>query len=650
MRPTQAPQEPPVSSSAAGQSLSPASGSDDPHQHLNQFLTQLLEVQCQLVGGIAGIVYLARGADGKAVPASVFRAGAMARETDGQDVLTAGSAARLERLAARIFEQESPVDGLVEIIAIPRGSRSMYGQEIQLRALAAPLVAEGRVEGACLVVTPLASPRQDTDSLNLIRLAAVQFEAFLWRQQCMNEAEQKLMLRETVELLDAAQQGGSAETMGAILCHELQRRFGATRVSVGLVKREFVRLVAVSGTDTIDRNAPAVDVIEAAMEECALQDTEIVFPAPPGIENDPAQRRVTRAHAELSRKFGPSSMLTLPLRVDGDLVGVALLEREAGAPFPLGATSLVRLVAETLGPALWTRRLADRGIVAVARDQARDFATELVGPRHTGAKLLGLAIGAALLAAAVIPIPGRVSAPAEVRAAAARTIAPPFSGFLAAVHVRPGDHVTKDQLLAEMDVSELKLQLEQAQSEERSLLTQHAEALAKGDMARAKQYEFDAAKSAALAGLYRDNLSRAQIRSPIDGLVGRGELEQFVRAKIDPNQPLLELVTSSTVCVAYVDERDIQRVKASQPGKFVSKAMPGDKALVHVARITPVAEPKDGRNAYEVELEVDQPSDSAAASLRPGMTGTVRLDDGWTTTMATLLRPVIDEIRLRWWW
>jgi len=58
--------------------------------------------------------------------------------------------------------------------------------------------------------------------LRLLALSAAQFEAFLWRQQCMAEAQQKLMLRETLELLDTSQQGASAGTMGAIMCNELQ--------------------------------------------------------------------------------------------------------------------------------------------------------------------------------------------------------------------------------------------------------------------------------------------------------------------------------------------------------------------------------------------------------------------------------------------
>src|SRR5690606_29097932 len=115
-------------------------------------------------------------------------------------------------------------------------------------------------------------------------------------------------------------------------------------------------------------------------------------------ETDPSQRRVTRAHEELSRRFGPSAILSLPLRVEGGLVGVATLERDTTDPFPTGAVPLLRLVAEYIGPAMWTRRMADRGVLAVARDRAIDLAVATVGPRHTGVKALVTVILLAVLA------------------------------------------------------------------------------------------------------------------------------------------------------------------------------------------------------------------------------------------------------------
>jgi len=219
------------------------------------------------------------------------------------------------------------------------------------------------------------------------------------------------------------------------------------------------------------------------------------------------------------------------------------------------------------------------------------------------------------------------------------------------VMIRPGDRVKSGQPLAEMDTTDLRLQLAQSQGELATDRTQRDEALSRGELAKVAQYDAETRKAQATVDLLEEHIRRAVILSPVDGLVGRGDLEQFVRARVDPNQPLFELVTDANVTVAYVDERDIQRVSLSQTGRFVSKALPGEKLAVSVARITPVAEPHEGTNAYQVELTLEPGQDAALlGSMKPGMTGTVKLDDGWTTPLVWFARPLIDEARLRLWW
>jgi len=606
---------------------------------LRAFLVSLLETQCALVGASAGVAYFAKAAG--------RHSGAIASVLANGDkaALSAAVLDRAERLASEVCEAADPISaGRIESIILPRKG-SMYGEEQRARLLASPLSAEGRVEGACVLLIPPKVEIDGTQALRLSALAAARFEAFLWRRQCLSEAEQKAMLRQTVELLDAAQQGESAPTMGAIMCDELRRRFACSRVSIGLIRRDLIRLTAVSGADEIERTAPAVETIENAMEECAAQDAEIIHPAPAAHEADPAQRRVARAHEELNRRFGPSSILSLPLRVDGDLVGVLLLERPGNDPFPPGAAALLRLVAETIGPALWTRRLADRGIFAVTRDRIYQLGETIVGPRHTGAKLLALLVLLAFVAS-LIPVPSRVGSTAEVRAQVSRLVAPPFSGYLSGVRVRPGDRVEKDQVIATMDTSELTPRLAEAEGRLASYEGQRDEALGKGDQTKARMLAAQADETRANIALLRDHIARAEIRAPIAGLIGKGDLEQLVNARVDPTQPLMDIVADTHKVVIFVAERDVQRVRAGQTGRLALKSRPGVKIPVRVLRINPAAEVVRGSNVYETEAELlEQPG-----FLRPGLTGSVKLDDGWTTTLTAVLRPVADELRLKLWW
>lgn len=618
---------------------------------LQAFLTGLLRRQCELVGGAAGLAILAPGSSRRGGVVARFqsqRAEAASSQGSGS-VLTAALVARAERMAEEMCADPTSEGATRVRVEQAPGARNaaMYGEGPRTRLFAAPLLTEGRVEGACVVVR-VGEGTVGDDALMALALSAAQFEAFLWRRQCLAESEQKMMLRETVELLDASQRGESAGAFGAILCQELKRRFGCARVCVGLMRRDLVRIVAVSDADEVERTAPAIESLEAAMEEAAAQDAEIVYPAPGVLEGDPALRRVTRAHDELSRRFGPSSILSLPLRVEGGLVGVIVLERPIEDPFPLGSLALLRLTSEVVGPGLWNRRLADRGILAVTRDRTLDLAAALVGPRHTGPKALGLLVGGLVVGSAILPVPDRVTAPAEVRATVARIVAPPFVGYLKSTLVQPGDAVTEGQVLALMDTTELDTRLAEAGASVESLKTQRDDALARSELSKVRVLEAQMQEKEASVRLLTDQIARAEIRAPVAGLVGKGELDQAIGARVEPSQALFEIVGTRHEAVVSAGERAIRRVRDGQQGKLVVRARPGVEIPVRVTRINPSAEVLRGANVYTVVVEVIEEPDPNF--LRPGLTGTVKLDDGFTTPLADFLDPIIDEARLRLWW
>lgn len=637
-------------SGTAGGERAGAVGADaraDPAADLRQFLSGLLEMQCRLVGAIAGAVVLnATGGRGGGVLARYDAPGV-------RPVNLEGAGPRLEKLIEAATRSGSAGrdarPGAVEVIKLSGGS-GLYGDEPSYPVLASPLVAAGRVEGCTLVVLPEVrggrAPADTDDLLARLGLAATQFEGYLWRQHALGEAHQRALLRQTLELIDASQQGQNAPAMGSLLCHELARRFGCTRVSIGLIGRgDRLRVVAVSGTDQVDRKGAAAEAIESAMEECAAQDIEVVYPAPETSE--PGERRVVRAHDALSKKYGPSAMLSLPLRVEGDLVGVVLLEREATDPFPAGTTPLLRLVAEFIGPALWTRRLADRGVLAVSRDSLRRLGAGVVGPRHTGTKLASLALLLGLAAASLVPLPARVVSEATIEAVSRRTIMPPFGGYLARSLVRPGDVVSKGSELASMDTLALELERDEALARREAIRTERDDSLARRELNKVRSAEAQIAEIDARLNLIRTQLERAVIVSPIDGQVAQGDQRDFIGSPVEPTSPLFEVIDRERLVALSIDERDITRVSVGQRGWIAPRARPDQRAAIEVVRINPVAQASGSSNVYRVEARV---TDAAPDWLRPGATAVAKLESGTTTAMEQFLRPIVDEIRLNWWW
>lgn len=620
---------------------------------LRGFLADLVRAQAELVGAIAGGVFLAGSAQRRA--GLFVRWPGAGDSGDIPDLFRGPALAKLEKVAAEVVASppqqhgEPAASGRVDTVTIETAG-ALYGAEPVHRVLATPLIADGRTEGASVLVMPAGASVPGERALELLALTAARFEAFLWRQHAMSEAQHRVLLRETLELLDASQQGADARTMGSLMCHEIRRRFGCTRVSIGLIQgpAAVLKLAAVSGSEDVDKKGPAAETIEAAMEECALQDIEVLYPEPAEAASDPEQRRVSRAHDRLSQKYGPSSIISLPLRVDGDLVGVVTMEREATDPFPPAAIPLLRLVAEFVGPALWTRRLADRGVFAVMKDRTLEVGSTIVGPRHTLVKLICLLIFAVFLAGAFVPIPKRVTADAEVKSSVARTIVPPFSGVLEDVLVRPGDVVAEGDLLAQMETGPVILELDELLARRASLALQR-DSTRGSDEANAEAADLQIKELDASIALMRDRLRRAEIRAPIAGTVSRGDLQDYIGAVIDPSQPLFELVGRERLVVLSVDERDIGLVRHGQEGKLSGRARPQDRVGIEVVRINPVAEPDRGGNVYRVEAVLREDADSPDW-LRAGETGIARLRAGRTTALGALFGPMADELRLRLWW
>ena len=110
-----------------------------------------------------------------------------------------------------------------------------------------------------------------------------------------------------------------------------------------------------SHTDTFGREMRVVQAIEAAMEECLDQDMEVIHPAA-----DTAMY-ASRAAAKLSEGHGPSGILSLPIREDGEAAAVMTLERPPERPFhSLEEIETVRLICDLCAPRLLDLRQSDR--------------------------------------------------------------------------------------------------------------------------------------------------------------------------------------------------------------------------------------------------------------------------------------------------
>jgi len=231
------------------------------------------------------------------------------------------------------------------------------------------------------------------------------------------------------------------------------------------------------------------------------------------------------------------------------------------------------------------------------------------------------------------------------------------SGRVRRVLVDFNDHVTRGQLIAEIDPEVFEAQVLQARAQLRQARAQLSQARTTQVEARANRVRADglyaegviatADREAAFAVADRadaavelaaanvdqatavrriaeTNLTRTAVRSPIDGVVldRRIEVGQTVVASFQA--PVLFTIAEDLTAmqvVVDVDEADIALVEPGQAATFTVSAHLGREFPATVASVHEAARLVDRVVSYQAELDVD----NREQVLRPGMTVTAQI-------------------------
>ena len=384
------------------------------------------------------------------------------------------------------------------------------------------------------------------------------------------------------------------------------------RVAIGMLERGYCRVIAQSSGMAGESGNALAQAIGRAMDEAVSQSTTLAIPAPPG-----SRARITLAHGELARRHD-AAVCTIPLVRAGSIFGAVTLQRRRDQPLDAMAIERCEQFVSLIGPALDLMRANERPWLARLRDRLRASGAQ-PGPWLLAAILF------AAVAGLWIPVDYWVGAPARLEGAIQRAVVAPADGFLKRAHVRPGDSVRAEQVLAEMMDQDLELEQRKLESE----VAQHENAvrgaLARGDRTLYATSAGRADAATAQLALNEEQRLRSRIRAPFDGVVIKGDLSQSLGAPVQRGEVLLVVAPAGQYrLIVEVDERDIPHLKPGLPGALSLSALPGTRLDFRVARITPLATARDGRNFFEVEGKLD----ALPASARPGLQGVAKIHVG----------------------
>ena len=424
---------------------------------------------------------------------------------------------------------------------------------------------------------------------------------------------------------------------GAAFVTELASRLGCDRVTLGVLENGRVRLRAVSHSGQFDARANVVRAVEHAMEEALDQRETIVWP-----QADESRALVSMAHAQLLRESEAGAALTLPLARGERLAGALTLERSSGFGFDAPSLELCEAVAAVAGPIVELKLAAERGLARHAADESRALWRKLIGPRHAGLKLTAALTAAAALFLGLASGEFRVSAESTVEGEMQRVIAAPVAGFVHEAPRRAGDAVRKGELIARLDDRDLKLERVKLLGQVSQYGQQYREAMAGHNRPQAAMVLAQLDQTNAQLALVQEQLARAEMLAPFDGVIVSGDFSQKLGAPVERGQTLFEVAPSASFRIALqVDERDFSYVSVGQRGRLIVASIPNEAFPLVVTRITAVNLPKDGRNTFRVEARLE----GDPGRLRPGMEGVgkIEIDERkyvwiWTHTLTDWVR------------
>ncbi|HYE33599.1 MAG TPA: HlyD family efflux transporter periplasmic adaptor subunit [Methylomirabilota bacterium] len=433
---------------------------------------------------------------------------------------------------------------------------------------------------------------------------------------------------------------------GLALCNGLATRYSCDRVSLGWLEKGYIRVRSISRTERFDKNMAAIKAIENVMEEAFDQDEEILWPAPEDAQV------VSRDHEKFAREQSSGHLVSVPVRIDGAAVAVITFER-ASRHFSQTEIQQFRLAADQA-----SRRLHDlheqEGWAGkrAARVMRKKLATYL-GPENTWAKFTTIVATIFVLFSLLIPIRYRVEGTFILRSDDVSFLTAPFDGYIQKVNSRPGDSVAASATLLQLDDQNLRLQEAEAIADQARFLREAERARATNALADMRISIALAEQAKARLDLVRYNLSQANIKSPVAGVVIEGDLRERIGAPVKQGDPLFKVASMSSLYVeAEVNQRDIQdalEAVKNYGGKaeiaFVTQ--PKLKFPVTIERIEPAAFPKEGENVFLVRCKLDS---AAEQWWRPGMSGLVKIESGRRTLAWVMTHRTIDFLRLKLWW
>jgi multidrug resistance efflux pump len=538
------------------------------------FFRGLLERVLMAMEAVAGLVWLV-GDGGRVEP--ICHAG----------VEHTGIAATPETQAAHGALVQALVQSPTGLLVPPHsevGSGGASGKAVAandtgLLVIAAPIERGGVRAGLIEVFHQQNQPDVERGYLTFLEQVSAVAADYLGRRQLKTLDSQQTALTQVERFSRAVHESLDPVATAFVLANEARRIIGCDRVSVLVRRRRKLRLEAVSGQESVERRASAVQAIEALVRVVATAGDPLWHPdpareLPPQIEEE-LEHYIDESHATALAIIPLEKPRPTPVVKPGGVDAVAVAKAEAGpqvTPEPIAA-----LVAEWFssssfddGKRARVDLVAEHGKVAIANALAHTSLPfygliDLLGKSRVLTTARNLPRTLLAMLAALAALAALILIPAELRLEGKGTLEPVhrrdvFAGIDGVVEklesgLEHGAEVKAGQLLATLRNTDLEVAItdvlgRKASSEEQLVATRRAlledkkiSADEKTRLAgRAAQLQREIESLEQQRKLYETKKHDLEVRSPIDGVIVTWQVrDRLTLRPVEKGQSLMSI-------------------------------------------------------------------------------------------------------------
>jgi len=541
-------------------------------------------------------------------------------------------------------------DGIPVLIDDPEDARLTHrnagASESQIVSLiAVPIMDREALVGVIEAVNPLETPNFDDDDLFALTTITETASSALHNASLLM-AERKVEILETlVTVSHEITSTLNLERMLQTIVNAPQAVIPYERAAIALEQRGRFKLSAVTGLTQINADSPEIAPLHDVLQWVALSE-EVIHVRQHGEEIGSHREETRDKFRSYFHASGMRGFYAIPLNDDTGRVGVLALE--SSDPDFLG-TAHIEILQVLAGQATVALRNAQMykevpfiSVLEPMLDRKRRF---MAMEKRRRSVIIGLTI-AAIVFLAIFPLPMRVDGDAVVAPVRRAQVQPEFEGVVGKVYVREGQAVTRGQVLAQMDAWAYRSALAEADARYQSVLLQMNRSLASNDGSEAGVERVQADYWKAAVERAKQQVERAELRSPIDGVIATPHVEDSAGRRLQFGETFAEVLDASSAVVdVAVDDTDASLLRNGAKAVVKLNGYPTRTFHGNVVVVSPKAAMQGDAPVFFARVAVAN-SDS---TIRSGMEGRGKISVGWYPAGYVLFRKPVLWLYSRMW-